>query len=140
MTDSIIKIVLFVLTFSNVVDDMGDPHFDRISTHVDRLDDEFRNIAKNLLEACKNPQGMDKCERAYSIHKCWKMTDPKVIIIFTIFLMRQNYLLFYNDLFWIAALFPRLNGPFQPEYGFIYYTMGKTWWCDKWKGIMALFL
>lgn len=61
-----------------MVDDNGDPHFDKIQTHVDKLDDEVRHIANSLLAACKNPEGSDKCERAFSIHKCWKTTDPKV--------------------------------------------------------------
>lgn len=64
--------------YSNVVDDNGDPHFEKIQTHVDKFDDEIRHIADKLVKACQNPQGGDKCERAFSIHKCWKMTDPKV--------------------------------------------------------------
>lgn len=63
---------------SNVVDDNGDPHYDKISTHVNRLDEEVRHIAQKLVAACQNPQGNDKCERAFSIHKCWKTTDPTV--------------------------------------------------------------
>ncbi|XP_031617430.1 pheromone-binding protein-related protein 6-like [Contarinia nasturtii] len=61
----------------NVVDDNGDPHFEKIQTHVDRFDEEIRHIANKLVAACQNPQGQDKCERAFSIHKCWKTTDPK---------------------------------------------------------------
>lgn len=66
--------------FSKVVDDNGDPHFEKIDTHVARLDEEIRHIAVNLLQACRDPQGGDKCERAFSIHKCWKTTDPKVCL------------------------------------------------------------
>lgn len=58
---------------SNVIDDNGDPHFEKLATliapHVDKLDDEFQHIAQNLLSSCQNPQGTDKCERAFSIHK-----------------------------------------------------------------------
>lgn len=80
-----------------VVDDNGDVHFEKIQTHIDRLDDEIREIANNILKNCKNPEGADPCERAFSIHKCWKMADPKVksnkstIILFEF----QHKFLFY---------------------------------------------
>lgn len=61
-----------------MVDDNGDPHFERISTHVKLMDDEIRQIAEPVLKQCTNPEGADKCERAFSIHKCWKTADPKV--------------------------------------------------------------
>lgn len=61
-----------------VVDDNGDVHFEKIETHIDKLDEEIRDIAKNFLANCKNIQGSDPCERAFSVHKCWKMHDPKV--------------------------------------------------------------
>lgn len=62
-----------------MVDDNGDPHFDKIQSHVDKmLDDEIKEIVNPLLKACQNPEGADKCERAFSIHKCWKTNDPKV--------------------------------------------------------------
>lgn len=63
---------------NRVVDDNGEVHFEKIQTHVDRLDDEIRHIADGLLKKCQNPSGADQCERAFSIHKCWKMNDPKV--------------------------------------------------------------
>lgn len=61
-----------------VVDDKGEVHFEKIETHVHRLDDEVKHIAMSLLKACVNPEGADQCERAFWIHKCWKTTDPKV--------------------------------------------------------------
>lgn len=84
---------IFFCVFSNVVDDNGDPHFEKIQTHVDRLDEEIRHIANNLVAACQNPQGGDKCERAFSIHKCWKITDPKVCRQIFTFQIHSNSIL-----------------------------------------------
>lgn len=65
-----------------MVDDNGDPVSEkmqeRIQTHLNTLDEKLRNIAHNVFATCKNPQGDDKCERAFSIHKCWKTIDPEV--------------------------------------------------------------
>lgn len=63
---------------AKAVDDNGDVHFEKIETHVEKLDEEIRDIAKNFLANCKNIQGSDPCERAFSVHKCWKLHDPKV--------------------------------------------------------------
>lgn len=114
-------------TLSNVVDDNGDPHFDKISTHVNKLDEEIRHIAQSLLAACQNPQGNDKCERAFSIHKCWKTTDPKVIIIYCYYtsfcfidigIFTEIFLIFFQNIsesiLWkISALLHCLNGSVQ---------------------------
>lgn len=70
---------------SNIVDENGDPHFEKIAGHISKLDEEIRDVAQNIFTACQNPQGNDKCERAFSIHKCWKTTDPKVMILFASF-------------------------------------------------------
>ncbi|XP_055298989.1 pheromone-binding protein-related protein 6-like [Sitodiplosis mosellana] len=61
-----------------VVDDNGDPHFERINTHVRLLDEEIRQIVQVTFLICTNPQRVDRYERAFSIHKCWKTHDPKV--------------------------------------------------------------
>ncbi|KAJ6641117.1 Pheromone-binding protein-related protein 6 [Pseudolycoriella hygida] len=65
-----------------VVDDKGEVHFEKIETHVAKLDEEVRHIASNLIAKCQNPTGADQCERAFSIHKCWKTNDPKVTLEF----------------------------------------------------------
>lgn len=62
--------------YFGLVDDAGEVHFDTIQFHVDKMDEEFRSIANPLIKACQNPEGADQCERAFSIHKCWKTTDP----------------------------------------------------------------
>ncbi len=63
---------------AKVVDDNGDVHFEKIETHIDKLDAEIQDIAKNFLANCRNIKGDDPCERAFSVHKCWKLHDPKV--------------------------------------------------------------
>lgn len=63
---------------AQVVDDNGEVHFEKIQTHVDRWDQEIRDIATNILKPCTKPEGADLCERAFWVHKCWKTTDPKV--------------------------------------------------------------
>lgn len=61
--------ILFIYCCSHIVDENGDPHFEKIASHIDKLDEEIRHIAHSLLAACQHPQGNDKCERAFSIHK-----------------------------------------------------------------------
>lgn len=110
-------------TTSNIVDENGDPHFEKINTHISKLDEEIRDIAQNTFTLCQNPQGNDKCERAFSIHKCWKTTDPKVItslcfiffywywtftnLIFVYFSFEKCYAFILSE---ILALLHRLNG------------------------------
>lgn len=69
-----------MFTEAKVVDDNGDVHFEKIDLHISRLDQEIQEIAKNFIANCKNIQGSDPCERAFSVHKCWKLHDPKVSI------------------------------------------------------------
>lgn len=85
---------------AKVVDDNGDVHFEKIETHVEKLDEEIRDIAKNFLANCKNIQGSDPCERAFSVHKCWKLHDPKVStdllnLLTTFGLVRISYISLY---------------------------------------------
>lgn len=61
-----------------VVDDNGEVHFDKIQSHVDAWDEEVREIANGFLKQCTQLEGDNQCERAFSLHKCWKMADPKV--------------------------------------------------------------
>lgn len=68
---------------AKLVDDNGDVHFEKIDTHIDKLDAEIQDIAKNFLDNCRNIVGSDPCERAFSVHKCWKLHDPKVSLPFT---------------------------------------------------------
>lgn len=63
---------------AKLIDDNGEVHFEKIHTHVDKWDEEIRAIAKNILAPCTTPVGDNPCERAFSVHKCWKTTDPKV--------------------------------------------------------------
>lgn len=99
---------------SNIVDENGDPHFEKIAGHISKLDEEIRDVAQNIFTACQNPQGNDKCERAFSIHKCWKTTDPKVMIVFASFCLDvlvalENFFSLFEKCF-IPALLHRLNG------------------------------
>ncbi|KAG4073100.1 hypothetical protein HA402_009519 [Bradysia odoriphaga] len=66
-----------VFNEAKVVDDKGDVHFEKIDTHIAQLDDEIRHIAENFLANCRSIKGDDPCERAFSVHKCWKLHDPK---------------------------------------------------------------
>lgn len=58
-----------------LTDNKGEIDFNKIQSHVDNMDDEFRNIVDPMVKSCQNPIGDDQCERAFSIHKCWKQQD-----------------------------------------------------------------
>lgn len=66
---------------AKLIDENGEVHLEKIHTHVQRLDDELREIAMNVLKQCTKPEGSDRCEKAFWFHKCWKQTDPKVYTI-----------------------------------------------------------
>lgn len=65
---------------ADLVDENGDVHLEKIHTHIDKWDDELRDIAKNMLNKCIHPEGPNACEKAFYFHKCWKSHDPKVSI------------------------------------------------------------
>lgn len=58
-----------------LTDDRGEIDFNKIQSHVDKMDEEFRTIVDPMVKSCQNPIGDDQCKRAFSIHKCWKQTD-----------------------------------------------------------------
>lgn len=60
---------------SEVVDETGNVHFEKL---YDRLPDSFKKIGLKMGSRCLVVQGDSLCERAFWIHKCWKMADPKV--------------------------------------------------------------
>lgn len=72
---------------ADVVDENGDVHFEKIDTHVAKLDEEIRHIGENFLANCRNIKGDDPCDRAFSVHKCWKQFDSKVSVVSTAFFL-----------------------------------------------------
>lgn len=72
---------------AKIVNENGELHLEKITTHLDRLDKEIQDIAYNMGKKCLRPQGETQCERAFWYHQCWKTADPKVIykIVYTIF-------------------------------------------------------
>lgn len=65
---------------AQVVDANGEVHLETIHTHVDKWDEEIKQIAKNILSQCTHPVGENLCEKAFWFHKCWKTADPKVLL------------------------------------------------------------
>lgn len=62
---------------AHVVDAHGEVHLEKITVHIDRLDEEMQEIAYNMGKKCLKPQGETQCDRAFWFHKCWKSADPK---------------------------------------------------------------
>lgn len=54
--------------------------FLKIEMHIgnSKFDEEIKQAALTLLRECSKPEGADLCERAFWIHRCWKLSDPKV--------------------------------------------------------------
>lgn len=90
----------------NVVDDKGDLHFEKISVHIDKLDEELQEIAYRMGRKCLRPEGDNVCERAFWFHKCWKSADPKVTQLSCNFI--QFRLLIYFFSLFILKLFSAL--------------------------------
>lgn len=63
---------------AKLIDKDGNVHLEKIHTHIDMLDAEIKDIAKNIVSNCPHPAGDNDCEKAFNLHKCWKTTDPKV--------------------------------------------------------------
>lgn len=50
----------------------------KLADHVEEnYDEEIQEIAFSMGRKCLKPIGDNKCERAFSYHKCWKMSEPK---------------------------------------------------------------
>lgn len=53
---------------------------------MDLLTDEENNILLNMVDKCEDLEfakdpNFDACDYAFELEKCWKRTDPEVIII-----------------------------------------------------------
>lgn len=42
------------------------------------LPTSMQDIALKMGKDCLNPQGENRCEKAFWLHKCWKTADPQV--------------------------------------------------------------
>lgn len=60
---------------AQVLDDEGEVHLEKMH---EMLPQSMHDIALNMGKKCLYPVGDSQCERAFWLHKCWKMADPKV--------------------------------------------------------------
>lgn len=60
---------------ANVLSDDGVVHLEKLH---EMLPASMQDIAMQMGKECLHPEGDNQCEKAYWLHKCWKMTDPKV--------------------------------------------------------------
>lgn len=59
---------------ANVLDDNGEVHLEKFH---DMLPGSMQDIALQMGKKCLYPKGDNECEKAFWLHKCWKMADPK---------------------------------------------------------------
>ena len=62
---------------ANVIDDDGEMHYEKF---VRLIPDHVMEYVQRIMDTCAKhvPEGETKCDRAWSIHVCWKTTDPVV--------------------------------------------------------------
>ena len=56
-------------------DENGEPQLMKI---FEKIPEKYLSIAFKMGKNCMKIIGNTKCERAFSLHKCWKEKDPKV--------------------------------------------------------------
>lgn len=57
----------------------ADGNVDLVAVHESfNEDNEIHLIFLHMVRLCLYPKGANDCEKAYSMHKCWKERDPKV--------------------------------------------------------------
>lgn len=61
-----------------MLDDQGVLHLEYYPPYIATMDDYVRTVMQNMLDSCPNPQGSNKCELSYSLHRCWKLADLNV--------------------------------------------------------------
>lgn len=88
-------------------------HFDfsqEIERVVDLLTDEENTILLNMVDKCENLEfandsNFDACDYAFELEKCWKKTDPEVIIIIIIVFMICSVISVANNTFIFCCWF-----------------------------------
>lgn len=57
----------------------ADGNVDLVAVHESfNEDNEIHLLFLHMVRLCIYPSGSNDCEKAYSMHKCWKERDPKV--------------------------------------------------------------
>lgn len=60
---------------------LPDGKYDLVNLHeLFNEDKDIHFTFIHMIRKCLYPKGDDDCQRAYSLHRCWKETDPKVCI------------------------------------------------------------
>lgn len=60
---------------ANVLTDDGEVHLEKFH---EMLPASMQDIALKMGEKCMKPEGKNRCEKAFWLHKCWKTADPEV--------------------------------------------------------------
>lgn len=102
-----------------MVDDAGEAHFEKI---LARLPDSMQPVAREMLHQCERPEGLDLCERAFWLHKCFKSVDPVVSNCNSRAGLRMKWT------FWIYS-----NGVYTKVYYILFqhYFLMWTWLCNE---------